>query len=307
MKQTGCRRSPRPPIVFTFSPIIQLMPLVTLTPEVRSVLERSVITATTVALPEQLDRKLYQNVNRVLEGAGGTWTRKLKVHVFTGDPREALGMVLEKGVFQPAVDKDKEERAYWQAYYTPPAVAKSLVRMTLEKIKTPRPSLLEPSCGEGAIFAEMVKQGAGYIAIVEKNPMAFVKAVEREERRTFLGTLRSYQDDFLTLKPSEIQPSGGFDAVVMNPPFANGNKSGVDVDHIEHALKFLKVSGWLTSVVMGNSNMKALHDRFVKRFNRYEFELMKLPSNTFSESGTNAETAVFGMRKPEEKFELELN
>lgn len=47
----------------------------------RDVLARSTITATSVKLPEgQLERKLYEQVNKALAGSGGRWDRKSGTH-----------------------------------------------------------------------------------------------------------------------------------------------------------------------------------------------------------------------------------
>ena len=83
-----------------------------ITDTVRDVLARSTITATSLTLPEQLDRKTYDAVNKALSGAGGRWDRKAKAHVFNRDPREVLGLAVETG-------KATNVRTKLQAFYTP--------------------------------------------------------------------------------------------------------------------------------------------------------------------------------------------
>lgn len=75
----------------TIPPLTQADPKL-LTPEVKDVLQRAVITDNSLVLPDQLDRKLYEKVNKALESAGGIWSRKDNAHLFAGDPRPYLGL-----------------------------------------------------------------------------------------------------------------------------------------------------------------------------------------------------------------------
>ena len=121
--------------------------------EVRDVLARSTITATSVKLPSgQLERKLYEAVNKALEGAGGRWDRKSKAHLFDRDPREVLGLAVETG-------KAVNLRTKLQAFYTPPELAEKMVAASgianhravvraRANDRFGRPLVLEPSVGE---------------------------------------------------------------------------------------------------------------------------------------------------------------
>ena len=91
-----------------------------ITDTVRDVLARSTITATSLTLPEQLDRKTYDAVNKALSGAGGRWDRKAKAHVFNRDPREVLGLAVETG-------KATNVRTKLQAFYTPALLADRVI------------------------------------------------------------------------------------------------------------------------------------------------------------------------------------
>jgi hypothetical protein len=69
--------------------------------DVRCVLARCTITATSIKLPiGKLDDKLYARTKNLIERAGGKWERFSGAHVFDGNPREALGLVAVK----PAID-----------------------------------------------------------------------------------------------------------------------------------------------------------------------------------------------------------
>ncbi len=63
-----------------------------MTPEVRDIIGRSTIEGAALTLPEALDRKAYERVNKALESAGGRWDRSTKTHLFAADPSAALGL-----------------------------------------------------------------------------------------------------------------------------------------------------------------------------------------------------------------------
>jgi hypothetical protein len=50
----------------------------------------------------QLDRSLYVEVNKALEAIGGKWSKKARVHVFEGNPEDALDQVVLTGGFVDA-------------------------------------------------------------------------------------------------------------------------------------------------------------------------------------------------------------
>src|SRR5208283_6139568 len=84
----------------------------------------------------QLDRKLYINVNKILEVMGGKWNRKFQGHVFTEDPTDSLEQVLLTGeILLP------QKFGYFP---TPLDLAKKVVE--LADIK-PGMMVLEPSAG----------------------------------------------------------------------------------------------------------------------------------------------------------------
>lgn len=98
------------------------MSTVTLSPEVAEILGRSTITDTLLVLPPgQLERKLYEKVAKVIQLAGGKWTRAKAGFLFPSDPRAKLGLALKEG----AIVDEKKLR---QAFYTP-EVATRLIRI----------------------------------------------------------------------------------------------------------------------------------------------------------------------------------
>jgi len=113
---------------------------VALTPEVTAILHRSKTVGNVLTLPDQLERKLYEAVNRVLLNAGAKWKRGVG-HVFTDDAfRTTLSLALQTG-------KSIDEKELFQAFYTPAAVAQHLVELAGVANRT----VLEPSVGEGSL------------------------------------------------------------------------------------------------------------------------------------------------------------
>ena len=113
-----------------------------ITDDVRDVLERVTIKGGPVTLPDQLDRKLYLAVNKVLSGIGGKWNTKRKLHIFPRDPAPYLAEALGTG-------QGRDLQQEFQSYYTPQTLAETLVRGHC-RIQ-PGDSVLEPSAGHGAL------------------------------------------------------------------------------------------------------------------------------------------------------------
>lgn len=220
--------------------------------EVRDVLARSTITSTSVKLPEQLDRKLYDAVNKALAGAGGKWNKKAGAHLFDRDPREVLGLAVETG---EAVNL----RTKLQAFYTPESLAERVVRAVgvasypgvlraKEGRAAGRPLVLEPSVGEGALAVAVIKATGGHVSItaVDIDPVALEVAKKRIESAYKAEPTRGVLDinayDFLK---TSLRDSVAFDYIVMNPPFAKG----ADVKHVTHAYDLLAPGGTLAAIM----------------------------------------------------------
>lgn len=147
------------------------MSKINITPEVRAVLESSVIDATSLKLPSTpLDRKLYVAVNKVIEAAGGKWNKSLKAHVFSNDPRVELGLALESNVI---VDKVKERKKERQAFYTPENIATTVAFLA----DVWERDVLEPSAGHGALAAACIESGAKrfFVLIMQMNLSKLLK------------------------------------------------------------------------------------------------------------------------------------
>jgi len=195
----------------------------TLPPEVKDLLRRRTATADSITLPPgQLDRPLYEAVNKALDFIGGRWNRSRRCHVFATDPRPKLEAILDAGV---AVDEQKK----YQAFYTPPALAAEVADLADVAGK----AVLEPSAGHGALVKAALAAGAVRVDAIDLNP---------ENEAPLRGTTSEvFIFDFLKF------PTGlPYERIVMNPPFTRGQ----DVQHVRHALKFLSPGGILVAIML---------------------------------------------------------
>lgn len=155
-----------------------------------------------------------------------------------------------------------------QLFPTPPELA---ARMVEEADIQPGQQVLEPSAGTGNII-EACRRASLSAAVV---------AVELNTR--LAQSLRGRHDipvvcgDFLEQNGN----LGKFDRVLMNPPFANG----ADIQHIKHAIGFLKPGGRLVAICANgprqNEALRPIADTWEP-----------LPAGTFAEAGTNVNAVL---------------
>jgi hypothetical protein len=237
-----------------------------ITEDVLTVLSAGQTTGKSYTLPTgQLDRALYTKVNKVLEAAGGKWDRKTKTHIFDSDAEERMDQILTTG--EVAIPKDE-----FEFFPTPPAVVKKMhdaaeILMGM--------FLLEPSAGRGALI-EMLP-GVD-IVCVEKMPT----------NADYLESLHFpvIRGDFLDVLPKNPV----YDRVLMNPPFSKGQ----DVQHVTHALGFLKPGGRLVAIM--GAGVIFRQDKRTAEF-RELVQAMggtieRLPEGSFKSSGTMVNTVI---------------
>jgi predicted RNA methylase len=132
---------------------------------------------------------------------------------------------------------------------TPNELAEELVNR-LGYIR-PNDTLLEPSAGKGSLIE----------AVKKEYPEIYVDCFEVNHSLKTILELKKlhnnlYHDDFLSVSPQDHGKT--YDKIVMNPPFENKR----DIDHITHALKFLKEGGRLVAIasagVLTNSDRKSV-------------------------------------------------
>lgn len=232
-------------------------------------------------LSNQLDRGLYAKVKKVVESAGGKWERKAAAHVFEGDAAEAIEPILLTGEIIRPADMGQFDSP-------PEVVARVIALADIEEGHF----VLEPSAGVGNIAKAVIAAGA------------VVRAVEIDAKRVEKLKAEGIATrcmDFLTLDPDMTMTPGGnplrFDRVVMNPPFAKQ----ADIDHVTHAMRWLKPGGRLVSVmaagVMFRQNRKTTD--FVERMTDMGAEWEDLPEKAFKMAGTAVGTVILAVNAPE--------
>lgn len=248
----------------------------TVSDAVRQVLAQAEITPTSVKLVGQLERQLYVDVNKVLVGAGGKWDRKSGLHIFPSDPRELLGLAVETG---KAINKQQ----LFQSFYTPSVLADRVAELAE---LAPQMSVLEPSCGHGAlILAARRAEPLLTITAYELDSEAIAEAVRLTHPHAFI-----HQGDFL-----KESPMSTFDRVIMNPPFSRS----LDIQHVTHAWGFLKPGGCLVAIMSvgwQKARTKAAQQfRDLVRGGLVE----SVAAGTFKESGTSVPTLILKVFRPQ--------
>jgi predicted RNA methylase len=218
----------------------------------------------------RMDPRLYQRVNEVLEAVGGRWTSREGAHLFPVDAAEALAPVVATGT----VVTLREKRQQAQYFPTPAPVVARLLELADLK---PGMEVLEPSAGSGAIAAAVAGQGT-VVDCIEQDP-GYAAAL------TETGTARTLQvADFLAVTP---QPR--YDRIVMNPPFTRG----ADMEHVQHALRFLKTNGLLAAVMSWTvTHHSAKTAKFRALVETRGGTVEAVPAGAFAESGTDVPTVL---------------
>lgn len=140
-------------------------------------------------------------------------------------------------------------------------------------------TILEPEAGTGALLREIAER-------VDPDAVQLV-AVEIDRRLASTLALQfphvtTRCADFLACGPEDL---GTFDRIVMNPPFVNAQ----DIEHITHALKFLKPGGRLVAICAnGPRQQERLRTLVEARGGEWE----ALPPGAFEASGTQVRAAL---------------
>ena len=243
--------------------------------DVLEVLSRCKADGAQVFLPEQLDRKLYVAVNKVLEAIGGKWNRKAKAHLFELDAVTRLDDAIVSG----EVDKPAD----FGFFETPEELAIKVVEAAGVKQGQ---RVLEPSAGRGriAVVAHALGAEVYCVELQKSNCDALV--------RIGLGVFSKHilHRNFLDMKLDQ-----SFDRICMNPPFAKGQ----DVMHVMHAYGCLKPGGRLVSIMSAGVSFR--RENKYETFRRFIYEnggtLEPLPDDSFKESGTRVRTVLVTMEK----------
>lgn len=197
--------------------------------EVAEVLSRGRCENDIYFLPsEQLDRKLYERVNKVLTALGAQWDRKVKGHVGAVDLQDRLAGALDAGI---AVN-EAVSRGFFP---TPRSIAEQvLAAAEIDR----RHRVLEPSAGEGDLLPPLGLEFRT-LTLVEIDLRCARTLRYRFPDATFPGAT-VVNADFLTWEPPH-----DFDRIIMNPPFGKS----VEVQHLMQARAWLAPGGRLVAIM----------------------------------------------------------
>ena len=216
-------------------------------------------------LTAQLDRKMYQDVNKTLVALGGKWNSCVKAHVFKSDIEDILQEIILTGEY---TDEKKE----FQFFPTPLNLAQKIVFMA--KIQ-PNEQCLEPSAGLGNIAQFL--PNCDCIELLPVNREHLLK-----------NGFNLIHDDFMTFKPEKE-----YNVIVMNPPFAKQQ----DIAHVTKAINIAKrcVIAITGAGVLFRTDKKSIEFRELVK--SHGGTIAELPSNSFKESGTMTNTALVIINK----------
>lgn len=227
----------------------------------------------------------YFEVRAFKNGNAHLWFKRkdlvLKVNRMLADYYgESLGVAPDAATKDPFRAGSRAVVKNFGAFNSPPAV---VVRVMEHADIKPGMRVLEPSAGTGNLARAALAAGAQLTAVEVQPHLATALAGPR---------LRVICADFLALQPSEIDP---VDVVIMNPPFDNG----ADIEHVMHALKFLKPGGWLVAITSPGAEYRetAKHEAFraraAKGLRGYDRNHWDLPEASFASEGTNVNAMIW--------------
>lgn len=256
--------------------------------EVLDVLRQADFDSDSIQINGQLDRDLYLKVNKALESVGGKWNRGRKCHVFAQNPRALFD--LDEGRTAPeamtgeaiarAVENGTGAAAVWQLFPTPPELAARMVELA----QLPQEAIvLEPSVGTGNIAKAAFDWRPIHITCVE---------IDSRVIDAFKASFRSWENSRISIVQGDFLAQNGnlgkFDAVLMNPPFANG----ADIRHIQHAITFLKPGGRLVAIC---ANGPRQQEQLKPIVDEHGGTWEPLPAGTFKEQGTGVNTVLLSL------------
>ncbi len=147
----------------------------------------------------------------------------------------------------------------------------------------PQLRVLEPSAGTGNLAGRCVEKGAIVDCIEVQPDLAQNLARSGLYRQVLSG-------DFL-----RVQPAANYDRVVMNPPFDRER----DIDHVMHALKFLKPEGCLIAIMSAGTEFRETRKSIAFRelMDKMGAKWRDLPAGSFASVGTYCNTIMLRVWK----------
>jgi phospholipid N-methyltransferase len=228
-----------------------------------------------------LDRKLYLEVNKILENISGKWDKKSKSHIFSDSPEGYIDNVILTGDY---VNFKKE----FQFFPTP----KTVVEKMLSKIEINENSrILEPSAGNGNILKELVKYNPKSIVAVEIQDK-FLEDLNQivfgfKESLVFIG-------DFMKVNFNDLS-NVKFNTIIANPPFTKQQ----DIKHFMRMFELMNVGDQIVCILSSSSQFRTdkKSNIFNEVLNINLADIEVLSDKEFKESGTSVSTIMVSFRK----------
>ena len=238
----------------------------------------------TAVVINQLEKELYDNIDRILGLMHSKWSGKKKRHVFKAgyNPFEMTANLEAEGYI--TVQKDG-------FFSTPAELVKRLIELLEFGEIEAGVSILEPSAGTGAIAAgvcEALGIPTSRVSVVEQND-ARRQALE-EAGFNVIGV------DFMDLPLDTL-----FDFIVMNPPF----EGDLDAVHVAKAMKHLKPNGKLAAIMGWNIGLS--NDVAYGRLRALANSVEENPKEAFKASGTTVQTFTFSFTRPADMTNADID
>lgn len=202
----------------------------------------------------------------------------------------------------PLKDKKSTPARYFGFYPTPDETAEKVIShiSLLQKKDQPQLRILEPSAGTGQLARRCISSPSVFdnwsggrerymheyrldnvVDCVEVQPHL---AHELEASGQYAKVICA---DFLQLRPD---PDRLYDRIVMNPPFDRER----DIDHVVHALDFLKPDGCLVAIMSAGTEFRETRKSIAFRelMAKMKAQWTDLPAGSFAEVGTYVNTLI---------------
>lgn len=240
---------------------------------IRNILEQGIFKGNIYLLPDiQLDRKDYQEVNKVLMSLGWKWKTRVW-HIFTWTQEElewALFEVLEKWETQTLEEIKKQ----FQYFPTPKELAKKVIDLA-DLWRNDR--ILEPSAWQWAIVNQIDKDSEELI-LIELDPKNCKMLADQ--------WYNPINIDFL-----EYKNSWYYTKIIANPPFSKNQ----DVKHILHMYDLL--AEWWRIVSIASSMIEHKETKYHKELMKLNPEFIKVEEWAFKDSWTMVSTVIVVINK----------
>ena len=167
--------------------------------------------------------------------------------------------------------------------------------------------ILEPSAGTGNLAFIAATPRKAWSAKTRETELVRHKVDAIEIQPQLAEALRAsgklnrvLTADFLQIRPD---PRTLYDGVIMNPPFDRER----DIDHVSHALKFIKSDGWLLAIMSAGIEFRETRKAaaFRKLLSDRKGWILDLPDASFASVGTYVNTVLVGIGLGSKPWRLE--